>query len=410
MICRRREFVVAMGALMAWDWANGSANAVSLANTPDVAQRATMVADGSFPAALQAVDVQWQIAFLVGSQVRQVPAASLIQWGACVEKPQEPALILANGNGLIGIAPNALRLASGKFVAETSCFGELQIPQEQLSGVVLRPPIDRLKYDLLRDRLSASGPRQDRVLLTNGDETAGTLESFDKQKFALRTGVGSIAIDAVRVEAVAFGSLLGRRPSPAAKSLQAWVGLSDGSRILVDRLIVQGQTAQLSLPGGAVWNVAPSEIVFLQPIGSIVYLSDKRPTSYRSVPFLNLPWPYHADRNVAGGLLRAGGHVCLKGIGMHSAARLSYALDKPFKRFEAELAIDDYVAGDGSVRFRVFVDGQPKYASTVVRGNTPPVPVQVDIAGVKQIDLVVDYAERGDQRDYADWLGARLIP
>ena len=43
------------------------------------------------------------------------------------------------------------------------------------------------------------------------------------------------------------------------------------------------------------------------------------------------------DRNAEGGRLRCGERLYLKGLGMHSAARLTYALDGPYQRFEAEL-------------------------------------------------------------------------
>jgi hypothetical protein len=73
------------------------------------------------------------------------------------------------------------------------------------------------------------------------------------------------------------------------------------------------------------------------------------------------------------------------------------------------LSIDDGTSGRGSVRFRVFVDGRPKYASPIVRGGTAPLPVSVDLAGAKRLDLVVDFADRADELDHANWLDARLV-
>ena len=92
-----------------------------------------------------------------------------------------------------------------------------------------------------------------------------------------------------------------------------------------------------------------------------VYLSDVRPSEYRFLPYLELQWPYKADRNVTGGQLRCGGQLYLKGIGVHSAARLTYRLDRPWSRFQAEVGIDDSTGGKGSVGFRVFVDGKLKF-------------------------------------------------
>ena len=39
----------------------------------------------------------------------------------------------------------------------------------------------------------------------------------------------------------------------------------------------------------------------------------------------------------------------------------------------------------------------------------PPQAVSIDLAGAKQLDLVVDYGEAGDVMDHADWLNARLV-
>ena len=70
--------------------------------------------------------------------------------------------------------------------------------------------------------------------------------------------------------------------------------------------------------------------------------------------------------------LRAGGKLALKGLGMHSAARLTYDLDQPYKSLQAELAIDDQAEGRGSVIFRVFTDdGSGKWAAEVLQPDRP---------------------------------------
>ena len=112
---------------------------------------------------------------------------------------------------------------------------------------------------------------------------------------------------------------------------------------------------------------------------------------------------------MTGGWLRSGGRRYLKGLGMHSSARLTYLLDEPYGRFDAELGIDDSTDGGGSVRYRVYVDRQTKFTSEILRGGMKPVPVSVDLTGAKRLDLVVDFADRADELDHADWLDARLI-
>jgi hypothetical protein len=208
--------------------------------------------------------------------------------------------------------------------------------------------------------------------------------------------------------AVIFNPAL--RQPPAARTSATWIGLSDGTRLLAASLELQGDAMKLTATAGAAWMAKAEDLVFLMPQSSrAVFLSDIRADKYVFLPYLETNWPYRTDRNVTGGQLRSGSRLYLKGLGMHSAARLSYKLDRPWNRFQTEIGIDDSTAGRGSVGFRVFVDGKVKYVSPAIRGGAAPQAVSVDLAGAKQLDLVVDYGESGDVMDRADWLNARLV-
>jgi len=73
------------------------------------------------------------------------------------------------------------------------------------------------------------------------------------------------------------------------------------------------------------------------------------------------------------------------------------------------VGIDDSAAGQGSVRFRVLLDGREAFVSPILRGGDPPLPVSVDLGGAKLLELLVDYADRADVMDRADWLDARMV-
>ena len=69
--------------------------------------------------------------------------------------------------------------------------------------------------------------------------------------------------------------------------------------------------------------------------------------------------------------------------------------------------------------FQVFLDQSTRepagswvlaYQSPIVRGGQPPLPISVDVSGAQRLALIVGFADRGDQLDYANWLNARLIP
>jgi hypothetical protein len=102
-----------------------------------------------------------------------------------------------------------------------------------------------------------------------------------------------------------------------------------------------------------------------------------------------------------------------KGLGIPSAARLTYQLDKPYQRLEAELALDDAAGMRGSVLCKVYLyaDGAwlPVLETPVIRGGDEPLPISVDLKGAKAVTLIVDYADRGDELDLANWLNARLV-
>ena len=152
----------------------------------------------------------------------------------------------------------------------------------------------------------------------------------------------------------------------------------------------------------------------LQPLGGpVVYLSDLEPLDYLHLPFLSIPWSYGRDRNVLGGELQVAGTSYAKGLGMHSTARLAYTLDGAYERFDAQLAIDDAAGQGGSVVFRVLVDRggrwDSEFQSPIVRGGDAPQPCSVNLQGAARLALVVDFADRADQQDHADWLDARLI-
>lgn len=395
---------------------------------------AVTVGGERYQAELVAVDVNWLITFRDLATERRLAAADLVAWGAPAEALGGPHLRLADGGRLVHL----LLAEGGLLVAEllksderhlevrSPLFGEVALPLERIAGVMLHPPLHPERRDRLAGRLSSAeggdppehgtvqrdaGRSTDRMILENGDELTGTILGLTSTTVEFEAGVGPVEVEADKVAALAFNpSLLAPLAVGPGAPGRCVVGLRDGSRLVATTLVLDGQQARFTLAGGGDWCAPSDAVVFLQPLGGqAVYLSDLPAASYRHLPFLSLSWPYHADLNVVGTQLRAGGRLYLKGIGMHSASRLTYRLERPYHRFEADLAIDDHAAGRGSVVCRVFADGNEKYQSEVIRGGTPPLPISVDITGARQLSLIVDFADRGDELDRADWLNARLV-
>jgi hypothetical protein len=316
------------------------------------------------------------------------------------------------GGGVIVV--DTVRIEKELAAGQSSSLGAVSLPIEMLSAVLLHPPTDRAVYDRLLLRLSALDTQADRLLLDNGDELAGTILGLDEKAVQLESGGGKLNVEVDKIAAMAFNATLVQQPR--LTGLRMLVGLRDGSRVTAVALASQQGQARLKLSGVAELTAPLEAIVALQTLGGqSQYLSDLAPTSYKHLPYLNLTWPYRSDRSVSGGPLRLGGKLLAKGLGMHSPARITYDLPASVKRFDAEVAIDAEAGQRGSVVFRVFVDDgsgawQERLATPVVRGGQPPLPVTVDVSGAKRISLLVDYADRGDELDHADWLNARVSP
>lgn len=341
-----------------------------------------------------------------------VAADDLVAWGAPVEFGRGIYVLTADG-GVFSSETVAVTGEELDFL--TATFDSRTLPLAQARGVVLRPAASAAARDRMFRLTDGTGGDRDRLLLSGGDRLEGTLTKLDSRQAAVETAVGAAQVELGRVAAVTFNSALTAKYEPQPRTV---VGLRDGTllvcsaitgteRLTLTPLIAAATNANSAKP----WICRTDEVVFLQRLGGrIEYLSDLSPTGYKHVPYFELTRTYQTDCNVGGGDLRADGRRYLKGLGMTATARLTYPLDAAHKKFAAEIAIDDDAGGRGSVTFRVFIDAVEKFRSGIVRGGDPPSPIAVDVSGGRTLSLVVDFAERADELDHADWLNARLSP
>jgi hypothetical protein len=257
------------------------------------------------------------------------------------------------------------------------------------------------------------------VWLTNSDRVAGDVQGLSGGSLELVSNGSRVKLPLSRVEAVILGNGQPANERESGLSEQAnrtlIAGLRDGSILYVDSLTANDRELSLVLGGGlTISGGSVTDLVFLQSLrGRFTYLSDLEPSGYRHVPYLSIEWPYHRDRNVLGQPLIVGGKRYVKGLGLHSAARLTYRLDGRYERFQAAVAVDDSAETKGSVTFGVYVlrngTWQEAFTSGIVRGGEDPKPISADVRGADGLTLTVDYADRGDELDRANWLDARLV-
>jgi hypothetical protein len=381
---------------------------------PPAALPEAVPVDGSpFKARLIGIDANWGLTFegaTESAKPKQMAAGDLCWWGRFVEPRGQTQILLVDGTL---IAADVADMNKERALLDWNAGGSVKLPLEIVAGIVFHPPADPQSADALLAKLPAAGGDADRLLLVNGDSIGGELLSLADDTVHIRTAAGELKVRTDKIAAVAMNSALAAKPHLA--SARAWLGLGDGSRLLVSSLVLDGAKAQATLAAGPQIALSAEDLCALQPLGGrTVYLSDLKPASYQYIPLLDLTWPYHADRNVLGTQLRAAGRLYAKGLGMHSASRLTYLLDKPYRVFAAETAIDDQTAGHGSVVFRVYTDDgsgkwQLKYDGPIIRAGAVPLPISVDLTGAKRLSLLVNFGDQGDVQGHADWLDARLL-
>jgi hypothetical protein len=362
-------------------------------------------------------------------KLRTLRPNEFVRWGNPVELRPQTVVVLADGGRLITAAAweggAAVRLDDEAVIVLTNFFDEVRLPRALVRGVVFAQQNHPRQRERLEEQVRETNGRialagsPDRVLLTNQDQIAGEVQELSGGTLKLATADGPVKLPLSRVEAVLFSH--GPRgadasPGQSLNERAALIaGLRDGSLLYVDRLLANERELSLLIHGGVALSGGSAEdLVFLQSFSNrITYLSDLEATGYRHVPYLSIEWPYKRDRNVLGEPLMVDGKRYVKGIGMHSAARLTYQLDGDYERFQAAVAIDDSAGSKGSVTFAVYVlrDGAwtEAYSSGIVRGGEEPQPISVDVTDAEGLTLTVDYADRGDELDRANWLDARLV-
>ena len=287
----------------------------------------------------------------------------------------------------------------------------LRVSVEELSSVVIQ---DRIPLDWSRKLEAApEGDRIYRVAPRGLERLDGTLEAFteDGVLFTTRVGQKSFAwgdLCALFVEAL--GDELDSPPS----GTYVIVDLVDGGRVHGGLLEIRSDEMDLvtragrglRLPRGCVKEV------FIPNAGA-AFLSEMEPSlvNAEGSPFgdgFGMIWPHRVDRSVTGQLLRAGGELFTRGIGVHAPSRIEWTLDGTWSALRLGVAIDDEVLAlpsKGSVVFRVLVDGELSYESESLTGGLGALTVPVvSLKGATRLSLEVEMAADLHVADRADWL------
>ncbi|MEU4443653.1 NPCBM/NEW2 domain-containing protein [Actinosynnema sp. NPDC050801] len=106
--------------------------------------------------------------------------------------------------------------------------------------------------------------------------------------------------------------------------------------------------------------------------------------------------------------ITVGGVQYATGLGVHAPSSVRVYLGSACSTFSALVGVDDEKDGRGSVVFRVLGDGEELAVTAVLPGGAAAVPVDVDVTGVRMLDLQVADGGDGNDSDHADWANATI--
>ena len=117
-----------------------------------------------------------------------------------------------------------------------------------------------------------------------------------------------------------------------------------------------------------------------------------------------------AKQSFGGEIMSIGGGKFARGIGSHANSSLTLDLQGKGQRLIASVGADEgKKTNPGSVEFLVVGDGKTLWKSGVMKGGEPAKRVDVELGGVKRLELRATDGGDGVDSDHADWADARIL-
>jgi hypothetical protein len=136
-----------------------------------------------------------------------------------------------------------------------------------------------------------------------------------------------------------------------------------------------------------------------------VFLSDLEPSKYSQ------QWGrLMKDRSIDGNRPTVNGFIYEKGIGTHASSSITYILDGRYRYLDGAVGLDDEQNRGNKIEFFVYADDTLIYDSGILQGVIYPRTLYLNIAGAKELKLVVGDGGDGINCDHADWLTMELLP
>lgn len=293
--------------------------------------------------------------------------------------------------------------------SEFSILPPVTLPLELCRGIAMSVSSAPIEQGRSFDRLLNHRENVDRITLSNGDRVDGEFVSLTNEEFALETSIGKVQTKIVQTRLLAFNPDLVSEPD--AVDSFAILTLSDGSTLHVRNIVSDGDLIIAESIGGFEISIPVTAFRTIRFYDSVrVDLTQLKPTRNVIGQYLSMRREPKTNRNVIGGFMSLRGRLMPTGFGVTSGTALTWDLERRYQQFRATIGIDDAAQGAGSVVFQVVVDGSVAWQSAMITGASDPVEIpSIDLSRADELSLVVQFADRGNVLDYANWCRPVLI-
>jgi len=115
------------------------------------------------------------------------------------------------------------------------------------------------------------------------------------------------------------------------------------------------------------------------------------------------------NKSITGQTIAIAGRTFQTGVATHAESILHVELDGKAERFQAYVGVDTAPGERGTVRFKVYGDGEVLFDSGLMKGTQPAKRIDVPLVNVKHVILMVTAGGDGVDYDHANWAGAQFI-
>ena len=304
-----------------------------------------------------------------------------------------------------------IRSVAGKVSLESSLAGPISIPLSLFASI--RFATGEAEVDAAWNEHRRRDRKTDALIIrkeqdgkTELDHVDGVIGDMDESSVKFLFDGDEIPVKRKNLFGLIFFRRESRAAEPSCRMTSTASDVFQASRVFSD-----GRNVKAVLLSGPEISVPVDRLRELDfSVSKVRYLSDLEPREVKYTPFFDVVFELRRDRNLDGQPLRLGGTTYARGLALHSKTYLRYRISRTYRRFQTVIGIDQVIVDRNNGDVHIVISGDGKVLlETDVRGVDKPRPVDLDVAGIRDLEILVDFGGDLDIADHLDLADAKLI-